>query len=52
MFDSFMKYQTAMQKTFRCLQTTYGFTIVDGMRSAEAISAELRKKISVVLAAK
>ena len=52
MFDSFMKYQTAMQKTFRRLQTTYGFTIVDGMRSPEAINAELRKKISAVLAGK
>jgi len=52
MFDSFMDYQTAVQKTFRHLRTTYGFTIVDGMRSAEAISAELRKKISVVLAGK
>src|ERR1700719_3610282 len=30
MFDSFMHYQTSMQKTFRHLQTTYGFTIVDG----------------------
>ena len=52
MFDSFMHYQTTMQKTFRHLQTTYGFTIVDGMRSAEVISAELRKKISAVLAGK
>src|SRR5437870_8924183 len=52
MFDSFMKYQTTMQTTFRHLQRTYGFTIVDGMRSAEAISAELRKKISAVLAGK
>src|SRR6266853_1079120 len=52
MFDSFMHYQTAMQKTFRHLQTTYEFTIVDGMRSAEAISAELRKKMSAVLAGK
>src|SRR5437660_8160529 len=34
MFDSFMKYQTTMQQTFRALQTTYGFTIVDGMRPA------------------
>jgi dTMP kinase len=50
MFDSFMKYQTAMQRTFRQLQATYGFTIVDGMRSAEAINAELRKKIGAVLA--
>jgi len=52
MFDSFMKYQTAMQKTFRRLQSSYGFTIVDGMRSAQVINAELQKKISVVLAGK
>jgi len=52
MFDSFMKYQTAMQRTFRRLQATYGFTIVDGMRSADAISADLRKKIAAVLAGK
>ena len=52
LFDSFMKYQTAMQKTFRRLQSDYGFTIVDGMRSAEVISAELRKKIGAVLAGK
>src|SRR2546425_925263 len=43
MFDSFMHYQTAMQKTFRAMQTTYGFTIVDGMRSADAINSDLRK---------
>jgi dTMP kinase len=49
MFDSFMKYQTAMAKTFRQLQTTYGFTIVDGNRSSDAINAELRTKISAVL---
>jgi len=52
MFDSFMKYQTAMRKTFSELQKTYKFTIVDGTRSAEAINAELRKKISAVLAGK
>jgi len=50
MFDSFMKYQTNMEKTFRALQTTYGFTIVDGMRPVEDINAELRKNISAVLA--
>src|SRR5215471_10341944 len=49
MFDSFMKYQTSVQQIFRRLQATYGFTIVDGLRSAEAISADLRKKISAVL---
>jgi len=52
MFDSFMKYQTSMQRTFRLLQTTYGFTIVDGMRPADIINAELQKKISAVLAGK
>jgi dTMP kinase len=52
MFDSFLKYQTAMQATFRQLQRTYGFTIVDGMRSVEAVSAELRKKTVAVLAGK
>jgi dTMP kinase len=50
MFDSFLKYQTAMQQTFRQMQVTYGFTIVDGNRPVDAISAELRKKISAVLA--
>ena len=52
MFDSFMKYQTTMQKAFRRLQTMYGFTIVDGMRSVSAINAELQKKINAVLAGK
>jgi dTMP kinase len=52
LFDSFMKYQTAMEKTFRHLQQTYGFTIVDGNRSAETICSDLRKKIDAVLAGK
>jgi dTMP kinase len=52
MFDSFLKYQNAMQRTFRHLQSIYGFTIVDGMRSAEAINDDLRKHISAVLAGK
>ena len=52
MFDSFMQYQRAVEKTFRHLQTTYGFTILDGMRSPDAIHLELRKKTSAVLAGK
>jgi dTMP kinase len=52
MFDCFMKYQTAMQRTFRYLQTTYGFTILDGMRPADAIHAELQRKVGAVLAGK
>jgi dTMP kinase len=52
MFDSFLKYQQSMQATFRKLQATYRFTIVDGMRSADAIHSDLRKKIVPVLAGK
>jgi dTMP kinase len=52
MFDSFLKYQSMMQETFRKMQSTYGFTIVDGMRSAEAIHSDLSKRILPVLAGK
>ncbi len=52
MFDCFVKYQTEMQATFRRMQDSYGFTFVDGNRSAETIHAELQKKISAVLAGK
>jgi dTMP kinase len=52
MFDSFMKYQTAMQTAFRRLQGSYDFTIVDGMRPVRVINAELQKKISALLAGK
>jgi len=50
MFDSFVKYQDKMQAAFRRLQKTYGFTIVDGYRPVEETSADLRKKISAILA--
>ena len=50
MFDCFVKYQTAMQAAFRRLQASYGFTFVDGSRSADIINAELQKKIEAVLA--
>jgi len=52
MFDSFMKYQTMMEQTFRQLQRTYGFLIVDGTRSTDAVNHELRKKIGAILAGK
>src|SRR5215831_5488404 len=50
MFDSFVQYQNAMQTAFHRLQKTYGFTIVAGDRSVEAVNGELRKKIGAVLA--
>lgn len=49
MFDSFLKYQSAMQAAFKSMQKTYGFDIVDANRSAHAVNKELRKKISSVL---
>jgi len=52
LFDSFMRYQTAMQNTFRQLQGSYEFTIVNGLRPVEVVNTELRNKISAVLEGK
>jgi len=49
MFDSFLKYQAAMQRAFRRLQTIYGFAVIDGNRPVETINRELRQQISAVL---
>ena len=49
LFDSFLQYQALVEKAFRKLQTTYGFTIVDGNRPPEEISGELQKKIEAVV---
>ncbi|HRY47293.1 MAG TPA: thymidylate kinase [Candidatus Paceibacterota bacterium] len=51
-FDSFVKYQMLIAQQFKKLQATYGFTIVDGNRSAEAVNADLRHKIEMVLTRK
>ncbi len=52
MFDSFLKYQSLVATKFKSLQKTYDFTIVDGNRSPDQITLELRKKINDVLAGK
>jgi thymidylate kinase len=52
MFDSFLKYQTAMQVAFRQLRKNYGFTVVDGNRPVSSITKELRKKIRALLVEK
>ncbi|MEW6158579.1 MAG: dTMP kinase, partial [Verrucomicrobiota bacterium] len=49
-FDSFLEYQDLLEQQFRRIQSTYGFTIVDGHRPIEEINAELRRKIISVLA--
>ena len=48
-FDSFLKYQAAVQNAFKQLQKTYGFEIVDANRSVNSVNKELRKKISIVI---
>jgi len=49
LFDSFLKYQGRMQASFKELQKTYGFEIIDANRPVEAVTRDLRKKISVLL---
>jgi dTMP kinase len=51
MFDSFLKYQTLVQEQFKRLQSTYDFTMVDGRRTVDEISLELRRKIQHFLSA-
>jgi dTMP kinase len=52
MFDSFLQYQSLVVKQFKRIQSTYGFTIVDGNRPVDDINAELREKIEHLLAGK
>ena len=49
LFESFLKFQALMAKQFQRLQSTYGFTIVNGNRSTDEINAELRHQIESVL---
>jgi dTMP kinase len=49
-FDSFVKYQALIAQQFKRLQGIYGFTMVDGNRSMEAVNGELRRRIETVLA--
>jgi dTMP kinase len=49
MFDSFLKYQTAMGDAFRDLQKSYHFEIIDANRSIASVTRELHKKIDALL---
>jgi dTMP kinase len=49
MFDSFLKYQKMMIDQFERLRRAYDFDIVDGSRSMDEITADLRRKIEAVL---
>jgi len=48
-FDSFLKYQTAMGEAFRRLQKTYQLEFIDANRPVNSVNKELRKKIGAVL---
>jgi len=50
LFDSFLKYQALMAQQFKRMQRTYNFHILNGHRSVEEISDELREKTDAVLA--
>ncbi len=52
MFDCFLMYQQRMAEVFQRLQTSYGFDIVDGDRSPDALNKDLRNKIEAVLTRK
>jgi dTMP kinase len=49
MFDSFLKYQSLMAARFKELQSSYGFTIVDGNKSPDEVNLELRQGIERLL---
>lgn len=51
-FDSFLQYQELMATEFKRLQAIYGFRMVDGNRSADAIHAELQREIEAVVRGK
>jgi len=50
MYESFLDYQTKLQRVFRDLQVEYGFDIIDGNEDPEAIANELKSKIEAILA--
>ena len=49
MFDSFLQYQARMQETFKEMQATYKFHIIDGDQSVESIHQNLRREVEEVL---
>jgi dTMP kinase len=48
-FESFLKYQSLVAARFKDIQSTYGFTIVDGNQSPDNVNLELRQGIERLL---
>jgi dTMP kinase len=49
LFDSFLAYQGRMKDAFKELQKSYDFEIIDANRPVEAVTKDLRKRISLLL---
>lgn len=52
MFDSFVKYQSRVQKQFLKLKRDYKFSIINGNQPAEEVNRALRQKIESILTAR
>ena len=52
LFDSFVKYQTMLQRAYRELRQQYPFEIVNGNRLARAVMLDLRQRMRTLLESK
>jgi dTMP kinase len=50
-FDSFIRYQTLIQRRFARMEDEYGFHVVNGNRSPRWVNRELRQGIAAMIAA-
>jgi len=50
MFESFLKYQRLIQKEYRRMEKTYGFKVINGNRSIQAVARDLQAHIEDFLA--
>ncbi len=52
MFESFLKYQNLIQEEFTKMQAKYGFQVINGNRSVQAVAKDLQERIMHVLGEK
>jgi dTMP kinase len=50
-YDSFIRYQTELHRSFMRLQAIYGFVPVNGMRTPRSVTRELQTRIESVIGA-
>jgi len=48
-YDSFIRYQSELHRTFTKLQAVYGFVTVNGMRVPRAVTRDLQTHIESVI---